>query len=42
MIFVGIILLMIEVKSGQFDDLEGEEWRILFDEEQANLVPKKI
>jgi cbb3-type cytochrome oxidase maturation protein len=33
---------MIGVKSGQFDDLEGEEWRILFDEEQTNLVPKKI
>lgn len=44
MIFVGIILvilLIIGIKSGQFDGLQGREWRILFDEEQTNLVPKK-
>lgn len=44
MIFVGIILvilLIIGVKSGQFDGLQGGEWRILFDEKQTNLVPKK-
>lgn len=37
MIFVGIvlvILLMMGVKRGQFDDLEGEGQRILFDEDQ--------
>lgn len=44
MIFVGVvlvILLMISIKNGQFDDLEGEGWRILFDEEQTNLELKK-
>jgi cbb3-type cytochrome oxidase maturation protein len=44
MIFVGIILvilLIIGVKSGQFDGLQGGEWCLLFDEEQTNLVPKK-
>ncbi len=44
MIFVGtilVILLMISVKNGQFDDLEGEGQRILFDEEQTNLELKK-
>ena len=36
MIFVGVvlvILLMLGVKSGQFDDLEGEGQRILFEED---------
>ncbi len=36
MIFVGVVLvvlLMIGVKNGQFEDLEGEGQRILFDEE---------
>ncbi len=44
MIFVGVvlvILLMIGVKNGQFDDLEGEGQRILFDENQADLEDKK-
>ncbi len=44
MIFVGVVLvvlLMMSVKNGQFDDLEGEGQRILFDEEQANLELKK-
>ncbi|QKQ24719.1 cbb3-type cytochrome oxidase assembly protein CcoS [Candidatus Ruthia endofausta] len=44
MIFVGVvlvILLMISVKNGQFDDLEGEGQRILFDEERTNLELKK-
>lgn len=43
MIFVGVvlvILLMMGVKSGQFDDLEGEGQRILFDDDQDNLPPK--
>jgi cbb3-type cytochrome oxidase maturation protein len=42
MIFVGVVLvvlLMLGVKSGQFEDLEGEGHRILFDDEpeQHNL-----
>ncbi len=44
MIFVGIVLviiLIIGVKNGQFDDLEGEGQRILYDEEQINLAPIK-
>lgn len=44
MIFVGVvlvILLMMGVKRGQFDDLEGEGQRILFDEDQAIHTPKK-
>ncbi|BBB24362.1 cbb3-type cytochrome oxidase maturation protein [Isorropodon fossajaponicum endosymbiont JTNG4] len=44
MIFVGVVLvvlLMMSVKNGQFDDLEGEGQRILFDEEQTNLELKK-
>lgn len=44
MIFVGVvlvILLMIGVRSGQFEDLEGEGQRILFDEDQDKLPPKK-
>ncbi|MDC0430571.1 cbb3-type cytochrome oxidase assembly protein CcoS [Candidatus Thioglobus sp.] len=44
MIFVGVvlvILLMIGVKSGQFEDLEGEGQRILFDEDQEKAPPKK-
>lgn len=37
MIFVGVVLvalLIMGVKSGQFEDLEGEGQRILFDEEE--------
>ncbi len=44
MIFVGVvlvILLMMGVKSGQFEDLEGEGQRILFDEDQDNPPTKK-
>ncbi|MDG2395815.1 cbb3-type cytochrome oxidase assembly protein CcoS [Candidatus Thioglobus sp.] len=44
MIFVGVvlvILLMMGVKSGQYDDLEGEGQRILFDEEVDNQSNKK-
>ena len=44
MIFVGVvlvILLMIGVKSGQFEDLEGEGQRILFDEDQEKSPSKK-
>ncbi|MBW5290953.1 MAG: Type cbb3 cytochrome oxidase biogenesis protein CcoS [Candidatus Ruthia sp. Asou_11_S2] len=44
MIFVGVVLvvlLMMSVKNGQFDDLEGEGQRILFDEERTNLELKK-
>ncbi len=44
MIFVGVvlvILLMMGVKSGQYDDLEGEGQRILFDEDQENSSSKK-
>ncbi|MDB3971961.1 cbb3-type cytochrome oxidase assembly protein CcoS [Candidatus Thioglobus sp.] len=44
MIFVGVvlvILLMIGVKSGQFEDLEGEGQRILFDEDQEKAPSKK-
>lgn len=36
MIFVGVvlvILLIMGVKQGQFDDLEGEGQRVLFDED---------
>ena len=46
MIFVGVvlvILLMLGVKSGQFDDLEGEGQRILFEEDEVDLkVEKKV
>lgn len=46
MIFVGVvlvILLMLGVKSGQFDDLEGEGQRILFEEDEVDLkVGKKF
>ncbi len=44
MIFVGVvlvILLMMGVKSGQFDDLEGEGQRILFDEDQDDFSSEK-
>lgn len=44
MIFVGVvlvILLMIGVKNGQFEDLEGEGQRILFDDDQDNPPTKK-
>jgi|GEM_PF-158918 len=44
MIFVGVvlvILLMLGVKSGQFDDLEGEGQRILFEEDEVDLKGKK-
>ncbi|ALE52598.1 cytochrome oxidase maturation protein Cbb3 [Candidatus Thioglobus autotrophicus] len=44
MIFVGVvlvILLMMGVKSGQFEDLEGEGQRILFDDDQDNPPAKK-
>lgn len=44
MIFVGVvlvILLIMGVRSGQYDDLEGEGQRILFDEDEGDLTPKK-
>ena len=45
MIFVGVVLvvlLMMGVKSGQFEDLEGEGQRILFDEDvDVKMVEKK-
>ncbi|MBT3186114.1 MAG: cbb3-type cytochrome oxidase assembly protein CcoS [Candidatus Thioglobus sp.] len=44
MIFVGVvlvILLMLGVKSGQFDDLEGEGQRILFEEDEVDLKVEK-
>lgn len=44
MIFVGIvlvILLAIGVKSGQYDDLEGEGQRILFDDNEVDSDPEK-
>jgi cbb3-type cytochrome oxidase maturation protein len=45
MIFVGVVLvvlLMMGVKSGQFEDLEGEGKRILFDEDvDVKMVEKK-
>jgi cbb3-type cytochrome oxidase maturation protein len=45
MIFVGVvlvILLMMGVKSGQFEDLEGEGQRILFDNDVHDIeVGKK-
>jgi len=44
MIFVGVvlvILLMLGVKSGQFDDLEGEGQRILFEEDEVDLKAEK-
>ncbi len=45
MIFVGVvlvILLVIGIKSGQYEDLEGEGQRILFDEDEENSGSKKI
>jgi cbb3-type cytochrome oxidase maturation protein len=45
MIFVGVVLvvlLMMGVKSGQFEDLEGEGQRILSDEDvDVKMVEKK-
>jgi cytochrome oxidase maturation protein, cbb3-type len=44
MIFVGavlVILLMMGVKNGQFDDLEGEGQRILYDEDEDNSETEK-
>ncbi|WP_428088064.1 cbb3-type cytochrome oxidase assembly protein CcoS [Candidatus Thioglobus sp.] len=44
MIFVGVvlvILLIMGINSGQYDDLEGEGQRILFDEDQAHLNAEK-
>ncbi len=44
MIFVGVVLVILlirGVKSGQYDDLEGEGQRILFDEDQENSSSKK-
>lgn len=44
MIFVGlvlVILLIVGVRSGQFDDLEGEGQRILFEENPADSESKK-
>ncbi len=44
MIVVGIILvilLIMGVRSGQYDDLEGEGQRILFDEEDDDFDVKK-
>lgn len=41
MILIGIVLVIVlfwAIKSGQFDDFEGEAHRILMDEE---LVPQK-
>jgi len=40
MIFVGVVLvvlLVIGVKSGQYEDLEGEGHRILFDEDDEDI-----
>ena len=37
LILGGIFLMML--KSGQFDDLEGQGYRILFDEDDS-MVPK--
>lgn len=40
MIFVGVVLvvlLVIGVKSGQYEDLEGEGQRILFDEDDEDI-----
>ncbi len=45
MIFVGVVLvslLIMGVKSGQYEDLEGEGQRILFDESDDEFKPKKI
>ncbi len=44
MIVVGIILvilLIIGVKKGQFEDLEGEGQRILFDENDDDIKGRK-
>lgn len=44
MIFVGVVLvtlLIMGVRSGQYDDLEGEGQRILFDEEDDDFDVKK-
>jgi cbb3-type cytochrome oxidase maturation protein len=40
MIFVGLVLvgfLIYSVKDGQYDDLDGEGQRILFDDEDGNI-----
>ncbi len=42
MIFVGVslvVLLMLGIKGGQYDDLEGEGQRILFDEDLEESKP---
>ncbi len=44
MIFIGIILVIIlfwAIKSGQFDDLEGDAQRILMDEDLTPAPPKQ-
>ena len=44
MIFVGVVLvslLIMGVKSGQYEDLEGEGQRILFDEDDDEFKPQK-
>jgi len=44
MIFVGVVLvslLLIGIKSGQYEDLEGEGQRILFDESDDEFKPQK-
>jgi cbb3-type cytochrome oxidase maturation protein len=42
MIFVGVslvVLLMLGIKGGQYEDLEGEGQRILFDEDLEESKP---
>lgn len=38
--FIGLILMIWAVKSGQFDDLEGPAQRILFEDDQP-LLPSQ-
>ncbi len=44
MIFVGVVLvvlLILGIRSGQYDDLEGEGSRVLFDENDGNSNTQK-
>lgn len=44
MIFVGVVLvalLVLSIRNGQYDDLEGEGLRVLFDENNSGSNIKK-
>jgi cbb3-type cytochrome oxidase maturation protein len=34
--FIGLIVFLISIKNGQFEDIEAPKYRILFDDEKEN------